>query len=106
MTPVDPDRLCPHENFAISGEVTRLSKDEGGPIHGYSVDLKVWCADCDEKFRWVGVPAGMSPARPMCSIDETELHAPIRPASADPDFGLGIPGFAISYQPGPGRGGS
>lgn len=28
-------------------------------------------------------------------VDETELRAPLRPASADPDFGLGIPGVAI-----------
>lgn len=30
-------------------------------------------------------------------VDERELHAPIRPASSDPDFGLGIPGFAIRF---------
>lgn len=27
-----------------------------------------------------------------------ELRAPIRPASADPDFGLGIPGFAVTWN--------
>jgi hypothetical protein len=34
----------------------------------------------------------------MVSVDETELHAPLRPASVDPDFGLGLPGFAIQYR--------
>lgn len=29
--------------------------------------------------------------------DETELRAPLRPASSDPDFGLGLPGYAIRY---------
>lgn len=48
--------------------------------------------------RWIGAPAGMSPAKPMVSIDETELRAPLRPASADPDFELGIPGFAIQAR--------
>jgi hypothetical protein len=31
----------------------------------------------------------------MCSVDETELRAPLRPASSDPDFGMGLPGFGI-----------
>lgn len=91
----DPDRPCPHENFGAVVEVNRLCSVEGGPIDAYSADIRVRCADCDEPFRWIGVPAGLSPARPMVSVDETELRAPLRPASSDPDFGLGIPGFAI-----------
>ena len=98
MADIDPDRACPHLNFAASVEVNRLTDVEGGPVTGYSADITVQCADCGEPFRWIGVPAGMSPARPMCSADEAELHAPIRPASSDPDFGLGIPGFAIGYR--------
>lgn len=93
--PIDPDRACPHEDFVAEVDVNRLSTTEGGPIDAYAADVRVRCAACDEPFRWIGVPAGMSGARPMCSVDETELHAPLRPASADPDFGLGIPGFAI-----------
>lgn len=91
----DPDRACPHEDFAAVVAVNRLSSVEGGPIDAYIADITVRCADCDEPFRWIGVPAGFSPAHPMVSVDETELHAPMRPASSDPDFGLGIPGFAI-----------
>ena len=45
-----------------------------------------------------GVQAGLRPDRPMVSVDETELRAPIRPESADPDFGLGIPGFAVTWR--------
>lgn len=65
---------------------------------GYMAEIRVHCANCDERFRWIGVEAGMMPSRPMCSVDETELHAPLRPASADPDFGLGIPGFAVRFR--------
>ena len=54
-----------------------------------------YCVDCDEPFRWIGVPIGLSPRQPMVSVDETELRAPLRPASSDPDFGLGLPGFAV-----------
>lgn len=94
----DPDKPCPHEDFMASVEVNRLTSTEGGPVTGYSADIRVQCADCGEPFRWIGVEAGMMPDRPMVSVDETELHAPIRPASSDPDFGLGIPGFAITRR--------
>jgi hypothetical protein len=44
--------------------------------------------------------AGLNPRRPMVSPDETELRAPLRPASSDPDFGMGLPGFAITWKEG------
>lgn len=94
------DRPCPHGDFAAEVEVNRLtSGDEpGASVTGYSATIRVRCAQCDEPFRWTGVQAGLMPDRPMCSVDETELRAPLRPASADPDFGLGIPGFAVGYR--------
>lgn len=98
--PADPDRPCPHEDFCANVEVNRLTKsDEDPTVIGYDTSITVWCANCDEKFRWIGVQAGSSPGRPMCSVDETELRAPIRPASSDPDFGLGLPGFAVTWSP-------
>ena len=104
MTTIDPDRPCPHEHFAADVAVNRIGEDDPGNTtglpSGYSADIRIRCADCDEPFRWIGVPAGLSPNQPMCSIDETQLRAPIRPASSDPDFGLGIPGFAIVRRDG------
>jgi hypothetical protein len=91
----DPDRACPHEHFAVHADVNRLTSVEDGPATAYMLDIRVHCEDCGEPFRWIGVPAGLMPGRPAVNVDETELHAPMRPASADPDFGLGIPGFAI-----------
>lgn len=95
MTTADPDRACEHPDFAATVAVHRLTTTEDGPVTAYTADITVACAACGEPFRWIGAPAGSSPARPMCSVDEVELRAPLRPASADPDFGLGIPGFAI-----------
>ena len=94
---VDPDLPCPHENFEAAVEVSRITRDEGGPVVAYSAAVTVRCAapSCGETFRWVGVPAGLSPGHPTVSVDGRELRAPLRPASADPDFGLGIPGFAV-----------
>lgn len=99
---IDPDKACPHGRFAAEVNVNRIGEDDPGndtglPNH-YSADIRIRCADCGEPFRWIGVTGGLSPSQPMCSVDETELRAPIRPASSDPDFGLGIPGFAITQR--------
>lgn len=94
----DPDKPCPHEDFDVFAEVGRITDGEGGPVTAYSASLRVSCQQCGEPFRWVGMQAGLRADRPMVSVDETELRAPIRPASADPDFGLGIPGFAVTWK--------
>jgi hypothetical protein len=94
----DPDRPCDHPDFMATVEVIRISGEQDGPVIGYRAVLRVNCAICDEAFRFVGVNAGDTPHQPMCSVDETELRAPIRPASSDPDFGMGIPGFAVRWK--------
>jgi len=95
----DPDKPCPHDNFEAFVEVNRHTASDTDPtVIGYSADIKVTCHGCKEPFRWTGLQAGMSPRQPMCSIDETELRAPLRPASADPDFGLGLPGYSVNYR--------
>lgn len=95
----DPDRACPHSDFRAYVDVNRIaaSDDQPEPV-AFNADIRVECAGCGEKMRWLGVQAGVSPERPMCSVDEFELRAPLRPASADPDFGLGIPGFAVTWR--------
>ncbi|WP_073946497.1 hypothetical protein [Streptomyces kebangsaanensis] len=95
----DPDKPCLHENFDAYVAVNRITASDADPtVVGYAADIKVHCRDCGEPFRWSGVRAGVSPREPMCSVDETELRAPLRPASEDPDFGLGLPGFAVRYR--------
>jgi hypothetical protein len=98
----DPDRACPHLQFEASVEVNRLTDTDepGAPVTGYAAEIRIRCAGCEEPFRWIGLQAGLSASRPMCSADETELRAPLRPASSDPDFGLGIPGFAVTWREG------
>jgi hypothetical protein len=93
------DKPCLHEDFTASVEVSRLlSRDGALEPAAFTADISVRCAHCGEPFRWIGVQAGLKPDRPMCSVDETVLRAPLRPASADPDFGLGIPGFAVTWR--------
>lgn len=96
----DPDKPCAHRTFAANVAVGRLYKadEHDGPPDAYIAEVTVQCEDCGEPFRWIGVPAGLRHDRPMVSIDEKTLHAPLRPASSDPDFGLsGIPGFAVRW---------
>jgi len=99
MSQADPDKPCPHDDFEAYVAVNKVTASEtDATVVGYHADIKVNCADCGELFRWTGVPAGSSPRQPMCSVDETELRAPLRPASADPDFGLGLPGYSVNYR--------
>jgi len=95
----DPDKPCPHETFDAFVAVNKVTSSEtDSTVVGYHADIKVNCSACGEPFRWTGVPAGSSPRQAMCSVDETELRAPLRPASADPDFGLGLPGYSVRYS--------
>ena len=97
----DPDKPCQHVDMHLDADVQRLTaSDDDATVVAYIVELSIRCLACQERFRWTGVPAGLMPDRPACSADEFVLHAPIRPASADPDFGLDIPGFAIQYRAG------
>jgi hypothetical protein len=93
---MDPDLPCPHEDCLAAVEVVRRTAHEGGPVVGFTTAIRVWCADCDEPFRWTGLQVGDMPDRPMVSVDGRELRAPLRPASSDPDFGLGLPGFSMT----------
>jgi hypothetical protein len=93
---------CEQEDFEVHAEVSRLTDTEGGPVTGYAADLRVNCTRCKEPFRWNGLPVGLSPARPMVSVDGLELRAPLAPASAPEDFGLHRPGFHVRYVPGSG----
>ncbi len=100
MTPAaDSDKPCPHENFeALVGVNRLLSGDDSTEPNAFAADITVNCAGCGERFRWIGVPAGLNGGHPTVSVDEFTLHAPLRPATSDPDFGLGIPGFAITMR--------
>jgi hypothetical protein len=95
---VNPDRPCPHPDVDASVSVARITATEGGDPIAFSATITVNCTECGEPFRWSGVPAGLSPAHPTCNLTETELIAPLRPASSDPDFGLGLPGFSVTYR--------
>lgn len=86
---------CEHLDFAATVTVNRLTQVDGGPVTGYSADIRVSCEGCGEPFDWIGLSVGLSPRLPMASLDGHELRAPLRPASAAPGFGLAGPGFSV-----------
>lgn len=94
-TGANPDRACLHNEFFAQVNVARVQPDETGMPKAFVAEITIQCGECGEPFRFSGVPAGMSYAHPMVDPAETELRAPIRPASADPDFGMGLPGVTM-----------
>ena len=93
-----PENPCPHLDFIGDMDVTRLQDSEGedGVTIAYTVSITVKCSECDEPFVWMGhYPIGDLPGDPAISVDRRELRAPIRPASAPENYGLGRAGFYL-----------
>ena len=53
---LDPDRPCPHENFSAEVDINRIGDgdDPVGEVKWFCADIRVRCAECLEKFRWIG----------------------------------------------------
>lgn len=94
---IDPDVPCLHPEYDCMVAFARQTDGDDGPVVAVTMEVKVWCKLCSEPMRFTGMEAGYDPARPMCSPDETELRAPIRAASSDPDVGMGLPGYAVRF---------
>lgn len=65
---------CSHNDFYATVRVARL-EDSGKFI----AEIEIHCTQCQEPFRFVGVPAGCRFDQPTCSIDGLMLNAPIEP---------------------------
>lgn len=65
---------CAHERFEGHVRVNRLAD-----VGRFFADVELRCAECGTRFRWIGVPAGLAPDRPMVSPDGFELRAPVVP---------------------------
>lgn len=91
---------CAHERCDARVEVVRLTEHQGGPVTGFRADVRVWCADCDEPFEFLGpLPVGVLPDQPTTGVFRTELRVPLRPASAPDGFGLDVPGVTMTMRP-------
>lgn len=104
--PVDLDRPCLHPDFDAVVNVGRCLPDgsdtDDPTIHpiGYHAEIRVWCKACGEPFCWL-MPegsVGLQADRPMIDPEAQELRAPLRPKSAEPEFGLTLPGFHVRFR--------
>lgn len=65
-------KSCPHENFGVYATVNRL-EDDGR----FMLDIRVQCVQCQEYFRFLGLPAGLDLNGAAVSIDGTEARLAI-----------------------------
>lgn len=72
--------MCDHPAFEATVDVARLTDGESDAVTAYSADVRVQCWECRMPFEFIGLPAGLHPAKPTVSGDGTELRAPIRPS--------------------------
>jgi hypothetical protein len=80
---------CKHENFRVDAKVARIED-----VGAFSVDLRIWCMDCNLPFEWVGLPGGFSHYQPCANIDCQEMRAPIVPQGGKVPEGLA--GFRVT----------
>ena len=81
---------CVHMNFSAVDRVARLTDGDNGPVTGYTMDVRVKCADCGLPFRFMGLPFGSHYSEPRLSADSEELRAPIEPAYTKEILGMPI----------------
>ena len=72
---------CEHFNFKANVNVARIEHTDNQPMT-FSADITINCADCGEKFHFIGVDYGYSPLQPMLSANGLEMRAPIRPGES------------------------
>ena len=70
---------CLHTNFRANVAVSRLTKTEGGPVTGFTADVRIHCEECGMPFVFRGMAMGSSFDRPMVSADGEEARLPIQP---------------------------
>lgn len=83
---------CDHQDFAAVVEVNRL---EGSGR--FSADVRIECAECGERFRFLGLPVGLDLNGAAVSVDGCEARLAIAPRSAS-DLPLGKPGEVDGFS--------
>ena len=76
---------CAHKNFSASVGVGRLEDKPGGAITGFMADIRIHCADCGQKFQFLGLQPGMDTQGARCSLDGLEANIAICPEGSKPN---------------------
>lgn len=64
--------MCKHEEFESSIFVNRL-EDSGR----FTADVRIWCKQCQEPFRFLGLPTGVDLNGASVSVDGMEARLAI-----------------------------
>lgn len=75
---------CPHLNFHAQVDVSRCQRNETDEtIVAFYADVRVFCNECGKPFEFIGIPMGLSPGQPRCSVDGQEARMPIKPVGEE-----------------------
>lgn len=84
---------CDHERFEVATDAIKL---DSGPRR-YVLEVKVRCAICHERFRFLGLPMGIDLKGACRDPDGLEARLAIHPQSETVPAG-GPLGFSIRYH--------
>ena len=88
---------CIHENFQVVANIARCTRsEEDSTVVAYYCELTVKCATCEKPFEFIGLPMGMSPGQPRCSVDGQEARMPIKPVGET--MPLDVMGFGVEFH--------
>lgn len=88
---------CEHENFQVVANIARCTRSDDDPtVVVYYCELRVHCTVCDKPFEFIGLPMGLSPGQPRCSVDGTEARMPIKPVGEQ--MPLDVMGFGVEFH--------
>lgn len=88
---------CKHENFRVQANIARCQRNDDDPtIVVFYCELTVFCTDCNVPFEFIGLPMGLSPGQPMCSVDGQEARMPIKPVGES--MPIDVAGFGVKFH--------
>lgn len=87
---------CEHEQFEAAVDVHRLLDDrDKTKVGAFLADVRVRCAQCGQKFQFLGLPQGLDIGGAACSYSREEAHLTISPDGLPPSGG--VRGFSIKH---------
>lgn len=88
---------CTHLNFEATVGVARIEDKPSGTITGFNAEIRIHCADCGQKFQFLGLELGMDTQGARCSMDGLEARIAISPDGSRPNpcqrIAYGIKGY-------------
>lgn len=75
---------CEHKNFGVNVGVNRLVSPNDRPMQ-FVAEISIRCADCDKRFQFLGLRAGLDLQGARVSIDGMEAALAIAPEGSTPN---------------------